>query len=77
MAHMEVHTPSSIPGDLPDHDIAMSALSSRFLLGADMSECMGRDTLSGIAERVGEVLAVDVRKCIPQSAFPSCVEGLG
>ena len=34
-----------------------------------MSECMGRDLLSGIAERVGEVLAVDVLEMYSPERF--------
>ena len=64
---MDATTPTSLPGDFPDPDIAMTSLSSldqcvisRCLLGADMSECVGWETLSSIAERVGEVFAVDI-----------------
>ena len=64
---MNATTPTSLSVDFPDPDIAMTSLSSldqyvisRCLLGADMSECLGRGTLSSIAERVGEVPAVDI-----------------
>ena len=66
-ANMDATTPTSLPGDFPDPDMAMTSLSSfdkyvvsRCLLGVDMSECVARELLLNIAERVGQVLAVDI-----------------
>ena len=76
-AKKDATSPTGLPGDFPDSDIAMTSLSSldkyvtrRCLLGADMSECVGREALLSVAERVGEVLAVDILEMYSPECLP-------